>query len=69
MLTPPPASKLPLATFFGERTRARLTADFVVAPGEIRGGHQEVHEEDVGRDPPAEVVLGRRPQPDVTQRK
>lgn len=51
------------------REGALLTADSVVAPGEIRGGHQEVDEEDVGRDPPAEVVLGRRAQPDVPQRK
>lgn len=51
------------------REGALLTADSVVAPGEIRGSHQEVDEEDVGRDPPAEVVLGRRAQPDVPQRK
>lgn len=51
------------------REGALLTAHSVVAPGEIRGGHQEVDEEDVGRDPAAEVVLGRRAQPDVPQRK
>ena len=40
-----------------------------VSPGEIWISHQEVVKEDVGRDPPAEVVLGGRTQPDLPQRK
>lgn len=37
--------------------------------GAIRVSHQEVDEKDVGRDPPAEMVLGGWTQPDFPQGK
>lgn len=47
----------------------RLTLCVNLPVGEIRVSHQEVDQEDLGRDPPAEVVLGRRTQPDLPQRE
>lgn len=37
--------------------------------GEVWVCHQEVNQKDVGRDPTAAMVLGRRSQPDVSPRK
>lgn len=46
-----------------------VTSRSLIPPGTLRGGHPQVHQEDVGGDTAAEMVLGWRSEPELQPKR